>query len=86
MKKSIAGLVVAGAMVATMAAGCSSRPSAEELKQLEDLKAEVSSLERGISARESEKAALLKATADKDAQLSQCLKDKALVQERLRGM
>jgi outer membrane murein-binding lipoprotein Lpp len=86
MKKSIAGLVVAGAMVATLAAGCSSRPSAEELKQLEDLRAEVSSLERGISARESEKAALLKAIADKDAQLSQCLKDKALVQERLRGM
>jgi outer membrane murein-binding lipoprotein Lpp len=86
MKKSIAGLVVAGAMVATLATGCSTRPSADELKQLEDLKAEVSSLEREISAKESEKAALMKAIVDKTALLSQCEKDKALVQERLRGM
>ncbi len=85
-KKSIAGLVVAGAMVAVLASGCSSKPSAEELKQLDDLKAEVSSLEREISAKESEKAALMKAIADKNAQLSQCEKDKALVQERLKGM
>ncbi|MEK6757363.1 MAG: hypothetical protein AABZ02_14515 [Bacteroidota bacterium] len=86
MKKSIAGLVVAGAMVATLATGCSTRPSADELKQLEDLKAEVASLEREISAKESEKGALMKAIADKTALLSQCEKDKALVQERLRGM
>lgn len=86
MKKSIAGLVVAGAMVATLAGGCSSKPGSEEAKQLEDLKAEVSSLEREISAKESEKAALTKAIAEKNAQLRQCEKDKALVQERLKGM
>jgi len=86
MKKSYAGLVVAGAMLATLATGCTSRPNAAELKQLEDLKAEVSSLEREVAAKESEKAALMKAIADKDAQLAQCEKDKALVQERLKGM
>ncbi len=44
MKKSFAGLFVAGALLATLATGCTSKPSAAELKQLEDLKAEVSSL------------------------------------------
>jgi len=86
MKKSYAGLFVAGALLATLATGCTSKPSAVELKQLEDLKAEVSSLQREISAKESEKASLLKAIADKEAQLAQCEKDKALVQERLKGM
>jgi septal ring factor EnvC (AmiA/AmiB activator) len=86
MKKSYAGLFVAGAMIATLATGCTSRPNAAELKQLEDLKAEVSSLEREVGAKDSEKAALMKAIADKDAQLAQCEKEKALVQERLKGM
>ncbi len=86
MKKSYAGLFVAGALLATLASGCTSKPSAAELKQLEDLKAEVASLQREISAKESEKAALMKAIADKTAQLAQCEKDKALVQERLKGM
>lgn len=86
MKKSYAGLFVAGALLATLASGCTSKPNAAELKQLEDLKAEVSSLQREISAKESEKAALMKAIADKTAQLAQCEKDKALVQERLKGM
>ena len=69
-----------------MATGCASKPSAAELKQLEDLKAEVSSLQREIAAKESEKAALMQAIADKAAQLAQCEKEKALVQERLKGM
>ena len=86
MKKSFAGLFVAGALLATMATGCTSKPNAAELKQLEDLKTEVSSLQREIAAKESEKAALMNAIADKAAQLAQCEKDKALVQERLKGM
>ncbi len=66
MKKSYAGLFVAGALLATLAVGCTSKPSAAELKQLEDLKAEVSSLQRELSAKESEKAALMTAIADKN--------------------
>lgn len=86
MKKSFAVLIVAGALVSTLMIGCSNKPSAEELKQLEDLKAEVASLQKDISARESEKAALVKSIAEKDAQLAQCSKDKEIVQQRLKGM
>ena len=41
MKKT---LIVAGAVVMLVASGCSSKPNAEELQQLESLKAEVASL------------------------------------------
>jgi len=86
MKKSLAGLFVAGALLAMMSSGCTSRPNAAELKQLEDLKAEVSSLQREVAAKESEKAALTQAIADKAAQLAQCEKEKALVESRVKGM
>ncbi|MFH0991007.1 MAG: hypothetical protein V1799_13430 [bacterium] len=86
MKKSTIGLFVAGAIMASVIAGCTSRPNAEELKQLESLKAEVSSLEREIGAKQSEKAALQRAIAEKNTKLAQCEKEKALVGERLKGM
>lgn len=66
--------------------GCASKPSAEELQQLEALKAEVASLERQLSTLESERASLMRTIADKDAQLSQCEQDKTVVQQRLRSM
>jgi hypothetical protein len=50
------------------------------------LKAAVTSLEKGIAARESEKAALLKSITEKDAQLAQCAKDKEALQQRLQGV
>jgi outer membrane murein-binding lipoprotein Lpp len=84
MKKPIALTVIGCAMMAMVLTGCGSKPSQDELKQLEDLKAEVSSLEKQISAAESEKAALQKAIADKDAQLALCMKDKAAVQQRMK--
>ena len=56
------------------------------IKQLNDLKAEVASLEKDIAARQSDKAALTKAIADKDAQLTQCGKDKDALQQRIKGM
>jgi septal ring factor EnvC (AmiA/AmiB activator) len=59
-----------------MLTGCGSKLSDEELKQLEDLKAEVSSLEKSVASMEAEKQALLKAIADKDAQLAECSKNK----------
>jgi septal ring factor EnvC (AmiA/AmiB activator) len=84
MKQVILSILLAGIVVG--AVGCASKPSAEELKQLEDLRAEVSSLEREISSKESEKAAVRKAIADKDAALKKCADDKAATQQRLRGM
>lgn len=84
MKKVLMSILLAGFLVG--AAGCASKPSAEELKQLEDLRAEVSSIEREISSKESEKAAVQKAIADKDAALKKCADDKVATQQRLRGM
>ncbi len=85
MKKSLP-LMLATLMMVAAIAGCSSKPGEEELKQLEELKAEVSSLEKEIQNMESEKAAVQKAIADKEAQLKKCNDDKALVEQRLKGM
>lgn len=85
MKKPFTLIIVGCAMVAGSFIGCSSKPSEEEMKKLDDLKAEVTSLEKQIAARESEKANLLKSIADKDAQLAQCAKDKAALQARLQS-
>ncbi len=82
MKKPIAVTLVGCAFLGMVMMGCSSKPSDQELKQLDDLKAEVSSLEKQISAAQSEKAALQKSIADKDAQLAQCNKDKSALQQR----
>ena len=86
MKKPFALIIIGCMMVIGSFVGCSSKPSDEEMQQLNDLKAEVTSLEKGIAARESEKAALLKSIAEKDAQLVQCAKDKEALQQRLQGM
>jgi len=73
-------------MVAGSFVGCSSKPSEEELKQLDDLKAEVSSLEKSVATQLSEKDALLKAIAEKDAQLAQCVKDKEIIQQQIKAV
>jgi outer membrane murein-binding lipoprotein Lpp len=80
--KKLSTLAVIGMLSAAMLTGCSNNPSAEELKQLEDLKAEVTSLEKQIQTRETEKQALLKAIAEKDAQLATCAKDKEALKAR----
>jgi chromosome segregation ATPase len=84
MRKSLWFVLMAGAVMALV--GCSNKPSAEELQQLEALKAEVASLERQISTLESERASLMGAIAEKDAKLSQCEQEKTVVQQRLRTM
>ncbi len=84
MKKRFALTVIGCAMMAVALTSCSSKPSDQELKQLEDLKAEVTSLQNQISAAQSENAALKKSIADKDAQLALCMKDKDAVQQRMK--
>lgn len=86
MKKSFGVVLIAASLMAMLLVGCSNKPSAEELQQLEALKAETASLEKQISALESEKASLVKAIAEKDAKLDQCVKDKALAEQRLKAM
>lgn len=85
MKKPIAFTLIGCAMMAMVLTSCSSKPSDQEMKQLDDLKAEVTSLENQISAARSDEATLQKAIADKDAQLAQCTKDKEAVQQRLKA-
>jgi septal ring factor EnvC (AmiA/AmiB activator) len=86
MKKPFALIIIGCVMVIGSFVGCSSKPSDEEMQKLNDLRAAVTSLEKGIAARESEKAALLKSIAEKDAQLAQCAKDKEAFQQRLQNV
>jgi len=85
MKKSMT-LMIGALVIAGLASGCSSNATEDELRQLEELKAEVASMEQEVQNLESEKAALQKSIADNDAQLKKCNDDKALVEQRLKGM
>jgi outer membrane murein-binding lipoprotein Lpp len=86
MKKSLGMTLAALVLSGMFLTGCSSKPSDDEMKQLESLKAEVASLEQKVTDLESQKAALQKAIAEKDAQLQKCADDKAEVQKHLQGM
>jgi len=85
MKKSMTLMLGALMMGGLLVSGCSSGPSDAELKQLEELKAEVTSLERQVQDLESQKSSLQQSIADKDAQLKKCIDDKAVVQQRSKG-
>jgi septal ring factor EnvC (AmiA/AmiB activator) len=61
--------------------GCTSKPTDEELRQLDALKAEVSSLERQIADKEKEKANLERQIAEKNGKLQQCQSDKDAVKK-----
>jgi septal ring factor EnvC (AmiA/AmiB activator) len=86
MKKSVGLILIGCGLLAGSLTGCSNKPSDEEMKQLNDLKAEVTSLEKSISDAEVQKAALLRSIAEKDAQLTQCAQDKDALQARLKSM
>jgi septal ring factor EnvC (AmiA/AmiB activator) len=63
--------------------GCSSSPDEEQMKQLNDLKDEVSSLQKDISAKEQQKADLEKQVAEKNAKIKKCNDDQQVVKQRL---
>lgn len=63
--------------------GCSSSPSDEEMKQLNDLKAEVTSLETDVHNLESNKADLEKQIAEKNGKLQQCQSDQDAVKKAM---
>jgi len=62
---------------------CSSSPSVEELRQLAELKDQVSSLQREVSSKEQLKNNLDKEVADKNARLRKCNDDQQVVRQRL---
>lgn len=57
------------AFLTGLIAGCGGGVSEEQLQQLNDLKAEVESLQSQVNAKESEKSQLQKQIADKDAKI-----------------
>lgn len=83
MKKSVSIIAVGAALVVTSFIGCSNKPSEEQMQQLNDLKAEVSSLEKEISTREAEKAALLRSISEKEEQLKLCNEDTQALQAKI---
>jgi uncharacterized protein (DUF3084 family) len=69
--------------ISALVMGCARRPSAEELAQLEDLKAEVAALEREISSKEGDKSRLQQQVSQLDQDLRKCAEDKEKVRQRL---
>ncbi|HTY58996.1 MAG TPA: hypothetical protein VMF59_09265 [Bacteroidota bacterium] len=63
--------------------GCSSSPDEAQMKQLNDLKEEVSTLQKDVSAKEAQKADLDKQIAEKNAKIKKCNDDQAIVKQRL---
>jgi len=63
--------------------GCSSSPDEAQMKQLNDLKEEVTSLEKEVAAAEQQKSALDREIAEKNAKLKKCNDDQAIVKQRL---
>ncbi len=57
--------------------GCGGGVDEEQMKALNDLKAEVESLRSQVKAKEDEKASLQKQISDKDAKLKKCNDDMA---------
>lgn len=63
--------------------GCSSSPDEAQMKQLNDLKEEVASLQKDIASKEQQKAGLDKDVAEKNAKLKKCNDDQQVVKQRL---
>ncbi len=63
--------------------GCSSSPSDEELRQLDQLKSQVSSLESDVKKLQGDKADLEKQIADKNGKIKQCQSDQEAVKKAM---
>ena len=66
-------------------AGCTRHASDEEMRQLDDLKAEVSSLERQASQTQATKSSLEREVAEKNDKLKWCAGEKEVVAKRVQG-
>ena len=62
--------------------GCGGGVSEEQMQQLNDLRAEVESLQSQVNAKQDEKSQLERQVADKDAKIKQYLNDIAAVKQR----
>jgi hypothetical protein len=82
-KKGIIMVLAIGFISTFGIIGCSSKPTQEELAQLDNVRNEISSLQQRKSVLESEKATLSQSIAVKEAQLNECQTDKTAVKEKL---
>ena len=62
---------------------CSSSPSEEQMRQLNDLKQEQAALQQQVTQKEQQKAAVEREISAKNAKLKKCNDDKQVVQARL---
>ncbi|HEV8538754.1 MAG TPA: hypothetical protein VGR15_07500 [Bacteroidota bacterium] len=84
MTRALKPLLVAAFLgVGLFLSSCSSSPSDEELRMLEDLKAQATQLEGKVSELQRDKAGLEKQIADKNAKLQQCQSDQEAVKKAL---
>lgn len=68
-------------LAALFVVGCTSRPSEDEMRRLNELKSQVAGLERQVSDKQREKTALERELADKNAKLKDCQADQAAARE-----
>ena len=81
---SITTLVFALLVASSMFfAGCSSKPDAEQMRQLNTLKEEYAALQREVTSKEQEKSSLEREIAEKNAKLKKCNDDQLVVKQRL---
>lgn len=81
--KTLTGVLILS--VALVLMSCSSSPSAEELKALSDLKAEVASMEKGTADKQKELANYERQLAEQNGKLQQCQADQDAVKKALGG-
>ena len=81
--KRISMILAVGIITTFGFLGCSSKPTQDELSQLDNVRSEISSLEQRKSSLEQERATLTQSIAAKEAQLKTCQNDKAAVKEKL---
>jgi septal ring factor EnvC (AmiA/AmiB activator) len=76
LKSMLFALLVAGFLTGSFV-GCGGGVDEEQMQALNNLKAEVESLQSQVRAKEDEKASLQKQISDKDAKLKKCNDDMA---------
>ena len=76
----VAALCMTGALILS---SCSSSPSEEEKKALDDLKADVSSLMSKVETMQRDKAGMEKQIGEKNGKLQQCQSDQEAVKKGL---
>jgi septal ring factor EnvC (AmiA/AmiB activator) len=73
-KSILFAMLVAGVLSGSLV-GCGGGVDEEQMAMLNNLKAEVESLNSQVKAKQDEKASLQKQIADKDAKLKKCMDD-----------